>query len=99
MNHGLTESTIDTLVHLISQNPAVNSIILYGSRAKGTYRPGSDIDITVKGSIDFGDILKWKSQIEDLLIPYTVDLSDFNTIENKELIDHIERAGILLYSN
>ena len=63
----------------------VSEVIVYGSRAKGTYRPGSDIDVTIKGS---GLTTRWLMdlavKIDDLLLPYEVDCSIYEHIENQE---------------
>jgi predicted nucleotidyltransferase len=76
----------------------VNKVIIYGSRVKGNYKQGSDIDLTVVGdSLDLQDILKLMVEMDDLFLPYEVDLSDLSKIDNVELIDHIQRVGKLFY--
>jgi predicted nucleotidyltransferase len=71
---------------------------VYGSRAKGTYRRGSDIDLTLKGELlDFAELMQIEDQIDDLLLPYTVDLSEYRQLSNPDLLDHIDRVGIVIY--
>ncbi|MBP9707947.1 MAG: nucleotidyltransferase domain-containing protein [Oligoflexales bacterium] len=95
---GLNISTTEKIKNVFSKHSGVDRAIIYGSRAKKTYKPGSDIDITLEGSqLTLSDQLKIENQIEDLLLPYKVDLSIFHTISNKELIDHIHRVGIVFY--
>jgi uncharacterized protein len=92
---GLTEQTISSLRSIFLAQPKIEEVILYGSRAKGNYHAGSDIDITLKGeSLEFGDLLKIENLIDDLLLPYKVDLSLFHKIENPDFIDHINRVGV-----
>ena len=75
-------------------------MILYGSRAKETHRPGSDIDLTLKGNtLTTGWLMDLASKIDDLLLPDEVDLSIFEHIDNPNLIDHINRVGKVVFSN
>ena len=72
---------------------------MYGSRAKGNYRPGSDIDLTLKGrGINLEQLNAISNDLDDLLLPYTFDLSIFHHITNRELLGHIERVGKVFYS-
>lgn len=76
----------------------IDEIILYGSRAKGNYRTGSDIDLTLKGKNLNGNLLnKINLKLDDLYLPYILDLSIYNKIKNKELIEHINRVGVKIY--
>lgn len=72
--------------------------MLYGLRAKGTYKTGSDIDLTLKGSdLILSIINKISNEIDDLLLPYSFDISIFSQISNADLVDHINRVGIVFY--
>ncbi len=76
-----------------------NNIGLYGSRAKGNYRDGSDIDLTLMGdALSHAQLNRIETQIDDLLLPYTIDLSLFEHIDNANLIDHIRRVGVVFYA-
>ena len=98
MNHGLSDETILKLQLLFSKYNVIEEVILYGSRAMGTYREGSDIDLTVMGEdIDPILIFKIQSDYDDLLLPYKMDLSMYTSITNDELKDHIRRVGKLFY--
>jgi uncharacterized protein len=77
---------------------SVKCVVLYGSRAKGSYREGSDIDLTLKGvKITTQQLLDICTRVDDLLLPYQVDLSIFDHIDNKALTDHIHRAGKVIF--
>ncbi len=94
MRYGLQEDAIDAINEIFAQYDAIEKVVLYGSRAKGNYKPGSDIDLTI---IDNGltqrHLHRIANQLDDLLLPYTFDLSLFRTIKHAALIDHIHRVG------
>lgn len=96
---GLPPATVDKLRSVFARHPAIESVVLYGSRAKGNYRPGSDIDLAIKGRhIPFAEFLKIEDEIDDLLLPYTVDLSLYVELRNADLIAHIDRVGVEVYA-
>lgn len=72
----------------------IEKVILYGSRAKGTFKKNSDIDLTlVAPEMSLSDLLKIENEIDDLLLPYKVDISLHHQIDNHELMNHISRVG------
>ena len=96
---GLDPDTERNIKQAFAEIPVIDKVILYGSRAKGNYRNGSDIDITL-----FGDKLTLSNSVypltdglEDLNLPYMFDISIFSHIDNEDLIEHIHRAGKILY--
>jgi uncharacterized protein len=98
LRFGLKEATIAKIQGVLAQHPEVEQAILYGSRAKGNYRAGSDIDLTLVGSTLTHSILCYiDNEIDDLLLPYLFDLSLMSQIENPALIDHINRVGVIFY--
>ncbi|MCO6489554.1 MAG: nucleotidyltransferase domain-containing protein [Phaeodactylibacter sp.] len=98
MKFGLKEHTIEKMNSVFAQFPEVEKVILYGSRAKETYRPGSDIDLTLLGSkLNLKTLFRIETELDDLLLPYMIDLSIFEHIDNPDLIDHINRVGKVFY--
>lgn len=96
--YGLPQEVLDKLLCLFRQYPAISAVHLYGSRAKGNYREGSDIYIClVSDTLNLKDLLRIENQIDDLLLPWEVDLCLQKDIENPDLLSHIERVGINLY--
>ena len=96
--YGLPEEAIAKLCRVFSQYPAIQSVLLFGSRAKGNYRPASDIDLSIQApALGLSDLLAIENQIDDLLLPWTVDLSLLHHIDNPELINHIRRVGTPFY--
>ena len=98
MKHGLPASTVAQVHGVLSRHPEVERATLYGSRAKGNFKAGSDIDLTlsgrglderIRGCID--------EELDDLLLPYQFDLSVFTRITQADLIDHIRRVGVVFY--
>jgi predicted nucleotidyltransferase len=99
MCFGLNTKILGQLNMIFSRFVEIDEVILYGSRAKGNYRNSSDIDITIKGqSLSLEIINKISTKIDDLLLPYTIDLSIYHHLRNKELIEHINRVGKVIYS-
>jgi len=98
MSHGLPQNAVEQICAVLARYPQVERAVLYGSRAKGTYRRGSDIDLTLHGSeLTLTVIFRILDELDDLLLPYTIDLSIFHTIESPDLIEHIQRVGVTFY--
>jgi predicted nucleotidyltransferase len=96
---GLSPATLEKLNYVFAQHGAIDSVLIYGSRAKGNFRAGSDIDLTIKGDeIPFAEFMQIEDQIDDLLLPYTVDLSQYYQLENTDLVAHIDRVGVAIYN-
>lgn len=100
MPFGLSVETLSKITATLSSNKLVTKLVLFGSRAKGNPKPGSDIDIAVIGSdLSLDNFLNFSLQIERLEIAQKVDLVDYFKINNQDLLDHIERVGVILYEN
>lgn len=98
MPYGLKDTELASLTSLFSKNEHIECVILYGSRAKGNYKPFSDVDITLVGrELTHSDLNRIVLDIDDLFLPYLFDISIFHTIKNPDLIDHINRRGIVIY--
>jgi uncharacterized protein len=83
MKYGLPDTAIEKINAVFASFAAVERVVLYGSRAKGNYKPGSDIDLTMYG--------------QALLLPYMIDLSVFADLKHPELEAHIGRVGVVFY--
>ena len=98
MPYGLSENILRQLTAVFDKYIQINEVILYGSRAKGNYNEGSDIDLTIVGDqLDFSILQQINTDIDQLNLPWLFDISDYKSINNKELIDHINRVGITIY--
>jgi len=94
MRFGLKEETIKAISGVFAQYTQIKKAVVFGSRAKGNYRDGSDIDICLFGEIDLPLLHKIEESIDELNLPYTVDLVVYKRIKNKDLKEHIDRVGI-----
>ena len=100
MTYGLTDKDLKKINEIFLLYPTIERAIIYGSRVKGNYKPGSDIDLALVGNgIDLNLLNNVSCKLDDLLLPYTFDLSIFSHIKNSELIDHINRVGQQLYKS
>jgi predicted nucleotidyltransferase len=95
---GLPDSALAAIRQVLARHPEVEGAILYGSRALGRHRPTSDIDLTLIGStISAAALARIDADLDDLLLPWMIDLSVLSAIRHPALLAHIERAGLQLY--
>lgn len=98
MNNGLTKRDLDSIVGIIRRYPEVLLVHLFGSRAKGTFKAGSDIDLAIMNEgVSASTVAKLKADFEESSLPYLVDLVYYPTLRHAEMRDHIDRVGVLLY--
>ena len=99
MLFGLKESTIQKICTVLSHYPQVEKAVLYGSRAKGNFKNGSDIDLTLRGGagLTLNVLYRIRDELDDLLLPYTIDLSIFHQISDTDVVEHIQRVGVTFY--
>ncbi|MCL4521354.1 MAG: nucleotidyltransferase domain-containing protein [Firmicutes bacterium] len=98
MPFGLSETTVRTIHAIFQQHPDIEQVIIYGSRAKGNYKPGSDIDLTLIGdALTHADLLRIMHEIVESPIPYLVDLSIFHDVGDLAVREHIQRRGCVFY--
>jgi len=100
MKYGLSDNTITCLLSIFNKYPGIRQVILYGSRAKGNFRTGSDIDLSLKtdNSFTHNDLLHIASDFDDSSMPYFIDVSIYDKLFNPDLKAHIDRVGKVLYS-
>ena len=98
-SYGLSKEVVAKLHQIFKTHPQIIQVKLYGSRAKGNYQEYSDIDLAVygDGKLDRFIIADILTQINDSNIPYLIDIQDYHNIKNKNLIEHIDRVGIIIY--
>lgn len=100
MRFGLKDSVVEKMQSVLAHYPQVESAILYGSRAVGNYKNGSDIDLTLCGNagLTMKVLYRIMDELDDLLLPYTIDLSILEQISDSGLRDHIQRVGVIFYA-
>ncbi len=98
MKYGLSQSVIQKICAVLTRYPQVEKAILYGSRAKGNYKRGSDIDLALIGrDLTLNVIYRILDDFDELFLPYTIDLSIFDDISDPDVIDHSQRVGVTFY--
>ena len=96
--HGLSEQVVKAIQSVFAKHAGIKKAVLYGSRAKGNHRPGSDIDIAlIAPDLGLTELLKIETDLDELSLPYKIDLSLLHLIENQDLLDHIQRVGVEFY--
>ncbi len=96
--YGLKDKVIREIVDVFKGYPQIEQAILYGSRAKGNYRNGSDIDLTLRGEgLTLTMLFRIETDLDDRMLPYKIDLSVFHQIENLDLVKHVEKVGLVFY--
>ncbi|WP_432271450.1 nucleotidyltransferase domain-containing protein [Autumnicola tepida] len=103
MNHNnitefrLKDHVLLKLRKVFKSFPGIKEAIIYGSRALGTYREGSDIDITLKADLNFDELIEVERKLDALLLPYRIDLSLYQKLSNPYLVEHTDRVGKQFY--
>lgn len=96
VNTGLSDAELKEITAVLKRFHSVESAVIFGSRAKGNFRKGSDVDIAIKGkNITFRNVsdINYELNDESSLI-YFFDIIDYNSIENVDLREHIDRVGV-----
>lgn len=100
MKYGLIERDFICINEAIREFPEITEVILFGSRAKGNYKIGSDVDLAIKGDLvtyeitaRFADCLN-----EEKPLPYSFDVVHYEAIAEPKLKEHIDRVGIKIYT-
>jgi len=97
---GLRETDLENIISILQSESSVEKAFIFGSRVKGINKNGSDVDIALVGEkLNHNTIVQISYLLnEETLMPYKFDVLNYNTINNKELLSHIDRVGKLIYS-
>lgn len=97
--YGLLQRDIDEIIGAFRRFPEIEAAVLFGSRAKGNYKPGSDVDIAIKGkAIDHSCVATLSFLLnEESSLSYFFDIVHYEQISELELVQHIDRVGKLMY--
>jgi uncharacterized protein len=93
MNDGLNDKTRHAILEVLNQHPEIERIVLFGSRAMGTFTHTSDIDLALYGDLTLRDQARIAGEMEQLSIPYKVDLVRMKAVTSLELLEHIKQHG------
>jgi len=95
MDTGLTEADINCIRTAIEQFPEIEEAVIFGSRAKGTHKKASDVDLAIKGRVVTSETINRLNFLlnEELPLPYFFDVVHYESLENQLLVEHIDRVG------
>lgn len=96
---GLLDRDIKYILQAISKLKEIERAVIFGSRAMGNYKKGSDVDIVVMGNnITKDTILQLDEYLNEIYpLPYFFDIINYNEISNKKLKEHIDKVGKEIY--
>lgn len=95
---GLTERDLNTIFSILRKYEAISLVHVFGSRALGTHKPGSDIDLAIMNDgVPDKTFVQLQGDFSESSLPYRVDLVDFTRLTHKEFTDHIQRVGLVFY--
>lgn len=97
-NFGLSEKTIEMLQEYFSNISEIEMIKVYGSRAMGNYRKGSDVDFALYGKLNKQLVRKISFEVDELNTPYMFDITNYQTIQNEKLKEHIDKYGKIFFA-
>ena len=93
MNDGLNDKSRNAILAVLKKHPRIERVVLFGSRAMGTFTHTSDIDLALYGDLTLRDQARIAADMEQLSIPYKVDLVRMNVTSSPELLEHIRQHG------
>ncbi|MEM7736963.1 MAG: nucleotidyltransferase domain-containing protein [Deinococcota bacterium] len=97
MTYGLSEQTRSAIQNVLCRYPDVMAAKVFGSRATDTYTESSDIDLALLGDISFAKLMTLETELDDLLLPYKIDVVRYDNLDNASFRDAIDRGGKLFY--
>ena len=99
MKYGLQDEDLEYIITAIARFPEIRQAVIFGSRAKGNYKPGSDVDIAVIGeNVSLHAIASLHSLLEEEgPLPYLFDIVDYTHTDHGELKEHIDRQGKIIF--
>lgn len=94
-NYGINDASYEEMISLFKSFNNLNAVYIFGSRARGDYKEGSDIDLAIEASSDIK--LRLLNKLEDIRCILKFDVVDINNIGNEKLLENIKKEGILIY--
>lgn len=97
LKYGIETDDLNLIIETIKANDKVLNVNLFGSRAKGNYKQNSDLDLAlITNNLTLDELLEIKINLNNLMLPFKIDIIDFNKISNNDLIEHIKKFGIVI---
>ncbi len=95
--YGIHEKTYKLLLEYFQTQKDIDEVRIYGSRAMGKERPGSDIDLAIYSHAKRDLSGHIKTDLDELPTPYLFDVTDMNYLSYEPLKEHIQRVGKILF--
>jgi predicted nucleotidyltransferase len=84
---------------VLARHPEIIAAVLFGSRAKMSHQPESDIDLALHGNLDSLRAESIAAELDELPLPYRFDVKAYSGIRSAQLRDHIQRVGVVIFKN
>jgi predicted nucleotidyltransferase len=97
MKYGLKDKQMGEMEEIFQSFPEIGTVWLFGSRAKGTYKPASDVDLALRGTISSKTLMRIRNAFDDSYLPFFVDVLDYDAISDGGLKNQIDAHGVLIY--
>ncbi|WP_438965229.1 nucleotidyltransferase domain-containing protein [Flavobacterium sp.] len=94
---GLYPNSFKEIISIFQKYESIEKVIIYGSRAKGNHKEGSDIDLILFGTIKHNELMQLLNELDESYIPYLFDISIYNELQSESLIEHVNRVGKIFY--
>jgi predicted nucleotidyltransferase len=94
---GLSENEVEIIRSIFKKYPQISKVEIFGSRVKNTFHERSDIDLVIMNKVDETLVSQILSDFDESDLIYKVDLKSLASIKNEDLLDHIERLGVVVY--
>jgi len=97
--YGLLDRDLRFIREAIKKYPEIDEAIIFGSRAMGNYKKGSDVDIALKGqNVNRRTVIRLADDLNEVYpLPYFFDVINYNDISNEELKKHIDSVGKTIF--
>lgn len=100
MKFGLSDMDFEKINLVFTKFPTIRKVLIYGSRAKGNFREGSDIDLALFGNhLENETIFQLVNEMDELNLPYLFDFCIYDQLDSTNFKEHIDRIGQVFYSN
>lgn len=97
-NFGLSNRDMASIFTILRNYSEVRTVLIFGSRAKGSFKSGSDIDLAIMDeNVSEETLIRIQSSFKESSLPYFVDILNFQALQHTDLKDHITRVGVPFY--
>lgn len=96
-NFGFTVAIKEKILAILRKHATIEKVVIFGSRARNTYKIGSDVDLAIWQTANNETIAKIKADFEESSLPYFFDVLDYRAITNEKLKQEINRDGKIFY--